>query len=135
MYSSSNRCKLNSITYYIQKNLLQTKLICNDILVNNILHLYQKFLLFCMYTLQYNRFRSSRTSGRCTLVFSILTLPLSILLISSTSLIRLRRCLPDVLIFQDNLLLISRSSRCSAASDVNPIIAFIGVRISMRHIV
>jgi len=31
--------------------------------------------------------------------FSILTLPLSILLISSTSLIRLRRCLPDLLIF------------------------------------
>ena len=60
----------------------------------------------------------------------IVTLPLSILLISSTSLIRLRRWLLEVLILSRVSATFSGSLRWEEAILVRPMIAFIGVRIS-----
>ncbi len=57
-------------------------------------------------------------------------MPLSIRLISSTSLIRLKRWLPDVIILLRYSLTCSLLSICVTARFVNPTIAFIGVRIS-----
>ena len=61
---------------------------------------------------------------------SSLTVPLSIRLISRISLIRLSRCWPDTLIFFRYSLTRSMLSICAVARAVNPIMAFIGVRIS-----
>ena len=56
--------------------------------------------------------------------------PLSIFDMSSTSLIRLKRCLLDRLIFFRHSITRSLSSRRVLAMAVMPTIAFIGVRIS-----
>ncbi len=73
---------------------------------------------------------SSRRSERLNSDSERLNFPDSILLISSTSLIRDSRCLPAVVIFARQSLILSLSSICVSAIAVSPIIAFIGVRIS-----
>ena len=74
--------------------------------------------------------RSCSTSGRCTVALSSLMVPLSMRLISKTSLIRLSRCCPDTLIFCRYSLTSSGLFRWVVASAVKPRMAFIGVRIS-----
>ena len=69
-------------------------------------------------------------SGRFICASARLTFPLSILDISSTSLIRLSRCLLEVFIFSRQSLIFSGDSRLAWAIVVMPMIAFMGVRIS-----
>lgn len=73
---------------------------------------------------------SCSRSGRWKGFSSIFTLPLSMRLMSSTSLIRLGRCSLEVLIFRRYSLTSSLLSRCVSAREVKPMMAFMGVRMS-----
>ena len=73
---------------------------------------------------------SCRISGRRQSCSDKFILPLSMRLISRTSLIKLNRWFPEVIIFRRYPSTCSLCSRWLRASVVKPMIAFIGVRIS-----
>ena len=74
--------------------------------------------------------RSRTSSGRTNSSSFKAILPLSILLMSSTSLIKPSKCLDEAEILPRQSLIFKGSSRCIPAIVVMPMMAFIGVRIS-----
>ena len=73
---------------------------------------------------------SATSSGKLKGSSLIESFPFSIFDMSRTSLIRLKRCFPERLIFFRHSSTLSRSSMCAAAIAVIPMMAFMGVRIS-----
>ena len=96
---AARRGEFYGIADDVQQNLVQAQLVGDDILVLDILRIYIQIQLLGADIALYDGAQVVQHIGRCTGALSSLMVPLSMRLISKTSLIRLSRCCPDTLIF------------------------------------